>query len=145
MQPSLPSSHDRFVQSVQFPIQFAAFIEPAVRRQAVEVFLLTVRARNIDERLAPQPLAVRQRQQFCPISGFSQPCQCGDVVLRMRLLPSCHATFCGFSDSRHGEAPVHRTGASLLPIDLAVQLAGHDFLKSIDVTLIPATAPDFFC
>jgi resolvase-like protein len=28
--------------------------------------------------------------------------------------------------------------------DLAVQLAGHDFLKSIDVTLIPATAPDFF-
>src|SRR5262245_17870363 len=28
--------------------------------------------------------------------------------------------------------------------DLAVQLAGHDFLKSMDVTLIPATAPDFF-
>ncbi len=28
--------------------------------------------------------------------------------------------------------------------DLAVQLAGHDFLKSIDVTLIPASAPDFF-
>jgi DNA invertase Pin-like site-specific DNA recombinase len=28
--------------------------------------------------------------------------------------------------------------------DLAIQLAGHDFLKSLDVTLIPATAPDFF-
>ena len=28
--------------------------------------------------------------------------------------------------------------------DLAVQLAGHVFLRSIDVTLIPATAPDFF-
>jgi len=28
--------------------------------------------------------------------------------------------------------------------DLAVQLAGHDFLKSLGVTLIPATAPDFF-
>jgi DNA invertase Pin-like site-specific DNA recombinase len=28
--------------------------------------------------------------------------------------------------------------------DLAVQLAGHDFLKSIDVRLIPASAPDFF-
>ena len=28
--------------------------------------------------------------------------------------------------------------------DLAVQLAGHDFLKSIDVALIPASAPDFF-
>lgn len=28
--------------------------------------------------------------------------------------------------------------------DLAVQLAGHDFLKSLDVTLIPASAPDFF-
>jgi DNA invertase Pin-like site-specific DNA recombinase len=28
--------------------------------------------------------------------------------------------------------------------DLAVQLAGHDFLKSLNVTLIPATAPDFF-
>jgi DNA invertase Pin-like site-specific DNA recombinase len=25
-----------------------------------------------------------------------------------------------------------------------VQLAGHDFLKSLDVTLIPASAPDFF-
>jgi DNA invertase Pin-like site-specific DNA recombinase len=25
-----------------------------------------------------------------------------------------------------------------------VQLAGHDFLKSVDVTLIPASAPDFF-
>jgi DNA invertase Pin-like site-specific DNA recombinase len=28
--------------------------------------------------------------------------------------------------------------------DLAVQLAGHDFLKNMGVTLIPATAPDFF-
>lgn len=28
--------------------------------------------------------------------------------------------------------------------DLAVQLAGHDYLKGIGVTLIPATAPDFF-
>jgi DNA invertase Pin-like site-specific DNA recombinase len=28
--------------------------------------------------------------------------------------------------------------------DLAVQLAGHDFLKSLGVTLVPATAPDYF-
>ncbi|MFT2212359.1 recombinase family protein [Rhizobium giardinii] len=28
--------------------------------------------------------------------------------------------------------------------DLAIQLAGHDFLKSLDVALIPTTAPDFF-
>jgi DNA invertase Pin-like site-specific DNA recombinase len=28
--------------------------------------------------------------------------------------------------------------------DLAVQLAGHDFLKNLGVALIPATAPDFF-
>jgi DNA invertase Pin-like site-specific DNA recombinase len=28
--------------------------------------------------------------------------------------------------------------------DLAVQLAGHDFLKKLGVQLIPATAPDFF-
>jgi DNA invertase Pin-like site-specific DNA recombinase len=28
--------------------------------------------------------------------------------------------------------------------DLAVQLAGHDFLRNLGVTLIPATAPDFF-
>jgi DNA invertase Pin-like site-specific DNA recombinase len=28
--------------------------------------------------------------------------------------------------------------------DLAVQLAGHDHLKRLGVTLIPATAPDFF-
>jgi DNA invertase Pin-like site-specific DNA recombinase len=28
--------------------------------------------------------------------------------------------------------------------DLAVQLAGHDFLKKLGVSLIPATAPDFF-
>ena len=28
--------------------------------------------------------------------------------------------------------------------DLAVQLAGHDHLKSLGVTLIPATAPDHF-
>ena len=28
--------------------------------------------------------------------------------------------------------------------DLAVQLAGHDFLKNLGVSLIPATAPDFF-
>jgi len=28
--------------------------------------------------------------------------------------------------------------------DLAVQLAGHDFLKSRGIALIPATAPDFF-
>ena len=28
--------------------------------------------------------------------------------------------------------------------DLTVQLAGHDFLKSLGVSLIPATAPDFF-
>ena len=30
------------------------------------------------------------------------------------------------------------------PDHFARDLAGHDFLKSIDVTLIPATAPDFF-
>ena len=28
--------------------------------------------------------------------------------------------------------------------DLAVQLAGHDFLKNLGVSLIPASAPDFF-
>ncbi len=28
--------------------------------------------------------------------------------------------------------------------DLAVQLAGHDFLKNFDVALIPAAAPDYF-
>ena len=28
--------------------------------------------------------------------------------------------------------------------DLAVQLAGHDYLKSLGITLIPASAPDFF-
>jgi DNA invertase Pin-like site-specific DNA recombinase len=28
--------------------------------------------------------------------------------------------------------------------DLSVQLAGHDFLKKLGVTLIPTTAPDFF-
>jgi hypothetical protein len=28
--------------------------------------------------------------------------------------------------------------------DLAVQLAGYDFLKNLGVALIPATAPDFF-
>jgi DNA invertase Pin-like site-specific DNA recombinase len=28
--------------------------------------------------------------------------------------------------------------------DLAVQLAGHDFLKSLGVALLPTTAPDFF-
>jgi DNA invertase Pin-like site-specific DNA recombinase len=28
--------------------------------------------------------------------------------------------------------------------DLTVQLTGHDFLKSLGVSLIPATAPDFF-
>jgi DNA invertase Pin-like site-specific DNA recombinase len=28
--------------------------------------------------------------------------------------------------------------------DLAVQLAGHDFLKKLGVALIPASAPDFF-
>src|SRR5262249_49750069 len=28
--------------------------------------------------------------------------------------------------------------------DLTVQLTGHDFLKSLGVALIPATAPDFF-
>jgi DNA invertase Pin-like site-specific DNA recombinase len=28
--------------------------------------------------------------------------------------------------------------------DLAVQLAGHDYLKSLGISLIPATAPDFF-
>jgi DNA invertase Pin-like site-specific DNA recombinase len=28
--------------------------------------------------------------------------------------------------------------------DLAVQLAGHDYLKALGITLIPATAPDFF-
>jgi DNA invertase Pin-like site-specific DNA recombinase len=28
--------------------------------------------------------------------------------------------------------------------DLAVQLAGHDFLKNLGVALVPATAPDFF-
>jgi hypothetical protein len=30
------------------------------------------------------------------------------------------------------------------PADLAVQLAGHDHLRKLGVTLIPATAPDFF-
>ena len=28
--------------------------------------------------------------------------------------------------------------------DLAVQLAGHDHLRSLDITLIPASSPDFF-
>jgi DNA invertase Pin-like site-specific DNA recombinase len=28
--------------------------------------------------------------------------------------------------------------------DLAVQLAGHDYLKALGISLIPATAPDFF-
>jgi hypothetical protein len=28
--------------------------------------------------------------------------------------------------------------------DLAVQLAGHDYLKDLGVSLIPASAPDFF-
>jgi DNA invertase Pin-like site-specific DNA recombinase len=28
--------------------------------------------------------------------------------------------------------------------DLTVQLTGHDFLKKLDISLIPATAPDFF-
>ena len=28
--------------------------------------------------------------------------------------------------------------------DLTVQLTGHDFLKKLGVSLIPATAPDFF-
>jgi DNA invertase Pin-like site-specific DNA recombinase len=28
--------------------------------------------------------------------------------------------------------------------DLTVQLTGHDFLKSMGIALIPATAPDFF-
>jgi DNA invertase Pin-like site-specific DNA recombinase len=28
--------------------------------------------------------------------------------------------------------------------DLAVQLAGHDYLKALGITLIPASAPDFF-
>ena len=28
--------------------------------------------------------------------------------------------------------------------DLTVQLTGHDFLKSLGISLIPATAPDFF-
>jgi DNA invertase Pin-like site-specific DNA recombinase len=28
--------------------------------------------------------------------------------------------------------------------DLAVQLAGHDYLRSLGVELIPASAPDFF-
>jgi DNA invertase Pin-like site-specific DNA recombinase len=28
--------------------------------------------------------------------------------------------------------------------DLTVQLTGHDFLKSLGIALIPATAPDFF-
>ena len=28
--------------------------------------------------------------------------------------------------------------------DLTVQLAGHDFLKNLGVTLVPASAPDFF-
>ena len=58
---SLSSSNDRSLQWPRSPIQFATLIELAVRRQAVEVLLPTVRARNIDERLARQPLAVRQR------------------------------------------------------------------------------------
>jgi Resolvase, N terminal domain len=28
--------------------------------------------------------------------------------------------------------------------DLTVQLAGHDFLKKLGISLVPATAPDFF-
>src|SRR5262249_37869403 len=28
--------------------------------------------------------------------------------------------------------------------DLTIQLTGHDFLKSLGISLIPATAPDFF-
>jgi hypothetical protein len=28
--------------------------------------------------------------------------------------------------------------------DLTVQLTGHDFLKSLGISLIPATVPDFF-
>jgi DNA invertase Pin-like site-specific DNA recombinase len=28
--------------------------------------------------------------------------------------------------------------------DLAVQIAGHDFLKNQGITLVPATSPDFF-
>jgi DNA invertase Pin-like site-specific DNA recombinase len=28
--------------------------------------------------------------------------------------------------------------------DLAVQLAGHDFLRNLGIALVPATAPDFF-
>jgi DNA invertase Pin-like site-specific DNA recombinase len=28
--------------------------------------------------------------------------------------------------------------------DLTVQLTGHDFLRSLSISLIPATAPDFF-
>lgn len=28
--------------------------------------------------------------------------------------------------------------------DLAVQLAGHDYLRNLGVSLIPASAPDFF-
>jgi DNA invertase Pin-like site-specific DNA recombinase len=28
--------------------------------------------------------------------------------------------------------------------DLAVQLAGHDMLKSLGISIIPASAPDFF-
>jgi hypothetical protein len=59
VQPS--SSNDRSVQWPRSPIQFATLIELAIRRQAIEVLLPTVRARNIDERLARQPLAVRQR------------------------------------------------------------------------------------
>jgi Resolvase, N terminal domain len=44
-------------------------------------------------------------------------------------------------------APLHPpppSRADRFARDLAVQLAGHDFLKNLGVSLIPATAPDFF-
>ena len=45
---------------------------------------------------------------------------------------------------RNGARTILVENASRFARDLAVQLAGHDFLKSLGVALIPATAPDFF-
>jgi DNA invertase Pin-like site-specific DNA recombinase len=39
---------------------------------------------------------------------------------------------------------VSTIAVALLARDLAVQLAGHDYLKGLGVSLIPASAPDFF-
>jgi DNA invertase Pin-like site-specific DNA recombinase len=38
----------------------------------------------------------------------------------------------------------HRGKPDRFARDLTVQLTGHDFLKSLGISLIPATVPDFF-